>query len=312
MKVIIYHSSILKAGGIETFIYNFVKRMRKHIDLELYFHDASITQLLRYSDYVNCTKFKGQDVECDVLILASAWGEKVTHKIKAKKVIQMIHANLKDYKKLKLFNFKQSEEVTDYVSVSHSVAKALKELHDIESKVIYNLTDNEALAYKKKKNKSLNLITASRISREKGLERCIELAKQLHKANIEFEWHIYGDSKPETYKENLAKQTKELPVYWHPFTLDIKPKIASSDYLVQLSDTEGFCYSIIEALQLKTPCIVTPFESAKEQINEGENGYIIPFDMQGIDIDTIVNKIPKITKSIEFANEKDWLEIIHA
>lgn len=286
--------------------------MHKHIDLQLYFHNASISQLLRYSDYVDCTKFKGQETECDVLILASAWGEKVTHKIKANKVIQMIHANLKDYKKLGIFNLNQSEEVTDYVSVSHSVANALKELHDIESKVIYNLTDNEIPAYKKKKNKTLSLITASRISREKGLERCIELAKQLHKSNIEFEWNIYGDSKPESYKENLAKKTIGLPVYWHQFTLDIHKKISDADYLVQLSDTEGFCYSIVEALQLKTPCIVTPFESAKEQIKNGVNGYIVPFDMQGINLNEIANNIPTIKKSIEFSNEKDWLKIIYA
>jgi hypothetical protein len=39
--------------------------------------------------------------------------------------------------------------------------------------------------------------------------------------------------------------------------LNIRNYIADADYTVQLSDTEAYCYTMIESLLLKTPVIVT-------------------------------------------------------
>jgi glycosyltransferase involved in cell wall biosynthesis len=40
--------------------------------------------------------------------------------------------------------------------------------------------------------------------------------------------------------------------------LDIRDYIADADYLVQLSDTEAWSYSVLESLSLGTPVITTP------------------------------------------------------
>ena len=61
---------------------------------------------------------------------------------------------------------------------------------------------------------------------------------------------------------------------------DIRPYIAKADYLVQLSGSEAFSYSLLEALELKTPVIVTPLAQNKDMnIIHGENAYVFDFDV---------------------------------
>jgi hypothetical protein len=78
--------------------------------------------------------------------------------------------------------------------------------------------------------------------------------------------------------------------------LDIRDYIADSDYLVQLSDTEAFSYSVLESLSLGTPVIVTNVPSFKEMgVKNGINGYILDFSMKDIPIHDIYEKVPKFT-----------------
>ena len=70
--------------------------------------------------------------------------------------------------------------------------------------------------------------------------------------------------------------------------------IANADYLVQLSDTEGYSYSIVEALSVGTPVIATDFAVASEQgIVDGKTGWILPMDMSRIPLKEIVKGVPK-------------------
>ena len=78
--------------------------------------------------------------------------------------------------------------------------------------------------------------------------------------------------------------------------LDIRDYIADADYLVQLSDTEAFSYSILESLCLGTPVIITPIPSSIEMgVKNGLNGYILDFSMEDIPIMDIYEKIPNFT-----------------
>lgn len=64
--------------------------------------------------------------------------------------------------------------------------------------------------------------------------------------------------------------------------------VADADYAVLLSSTEGLPYTIQEALQYGTPCIVTDIGGNTEVIKDGVNGYIVPLDMN-FDINKIKN-----------------------
>jgi hypothetical protein len=53
-----------------------------------------------------------------------------------------------------------------------------------------------------------------------------------------------------------------------------------ADYLVQLSDSEAYCYSITEAMEQCVAVITTPLEVLEEiGYTDGVDGYTVPFDM---------------------------------
>ena len=73
--------------------------------------------------------------------------------------------------------------------------------------------------------------------------------------------------------------------------LDILDYVANADYLVQLSDNEGFCYSVVEALCAGTPVIVTPCPVFDEiGLVDGENCYKVPFDMKNFDVKKLLGE----------------------
>lgn len=152
----------------------------------------------------------------------------------------------------------------------------------------------------------IRFITAARISKEKGFNRVLKLCELLTKEGIEYEWKVYGQPKGNYGKDIINKAPEQLKFMGYKDNLTQETKQA--DYMVLLSDTEGFPYATYEALSLLTPCIVTDFPSAKEQITDGINGWILDMDLSNWK--KILQKPIKLTKFVELSNEKDWINLI--
>jgi glycosyltransferase involved in cell wall biosynthesis len=159
------------------------------------------------------------------------------------------------------------------------------------------------------KNKVLTFITVSRLSGEKGFDRMLKFAELLQLNKIEYIWDVYGNVNND-YNNNIVNKFAKTKVKFNGVIRNPMPLINQADYLVQLSDTEGFAYSVYEALQCKTPCIITPFASGNEQIQSGVNGYIVPFDLKDIDFKQIVNNIPTVKDFKEIGSEESWLNFL--
>ena len=132
------------------------------------------------------------------------------------------------------------------------------------------------------------------------------LAKELKKANVKFRWTIFTDL-------NLYNQKPfdiEEIVYMQP-SYDLWDYIAEADYGVQLSDTEGYSYFINECLEYGTPVITTNFPSVYESVEDGKNGYILDMELSNLDIDKIVNHIPKDFKYVEKCKIEDWINLLN-
>jgi len=126
----------------------------------------------------------------------------------------------------------------------------------------------------------------------------------------DYVWHVWGNINSE-YAKQIVRSFKKFPnVIFHGVTTEPYKEIEKADYLVQLSDTEGYCYSVIESLQLQTPCIITPFTSGKEQVKDKINGYIVDFELKNINFDEIINNIPTFEPYKDISSEEDWLKII--
>lgn len=157
-----------------------------------------------------------------------------------------------------------------------------------------------------KKNSMLKLVTISRISKEKGFDRMLQLEALLLASDIRFSWDCYGDT-----RNNYAKAIipKFRQVKFRGVTQDPLTTVKQYHYLVQLSSTEGFCYSIYEALSKRVPVLVTNYDSVGEMITDGENGYILDMDLSNFDPKKII-RIPVIKSFTEKSNEQDWINFL--
>lgn len=309
----IYISNYNVIGGVERFVENFCKRMAKHYNITLLFDWVENEELLfdasKFTDVIKIDKSK--IYRFDYFINSTAWGYSPYDNIEASKVVQIIHADYRHVIATWNFKYNKHKKTTHHVCVGEVVKEAFEEATPYKcDAIIYNLLDNSIKIGKKNKNKILHLVTLSRLSGEKGFGRMLTLANQLEQKKIPYVWNVYG-STTHNFAKQLVSTFKNNPsVIFKGVTREPFKEINKADYLVQLSDTEGFAYSVYEAMQVKTPCLITPFASGKEQITHGVNGYILPFDMKRINFDEILNKIPNVPEFEELGKESDWIKLL--
>ena len=278
-QVVLYMGHPYHFGGRETFIYNFCRQMSKHYDITVVFDEINPVLQARLIPYVEVIKNeKKVPIVCDSIIVNSVY-DNIPRNISYKKSIQMIHG-------CQSSTARPLPTDKDYVVC---VSEAVKDSFGEEAKdaiVIRNMTSPEKVEKVSHKSDVLRLITASRLNtdpkwEDKGASRMIQLAKMLTEKGIKYEWGYFAESPIPNTPEGVVFN-KAVP--------DIKKYIAEADYLVQLSSAEAFCYSVVEALEIGTPVIVTDLPVFKElKVKDGENGYIVPLDM-----DFDVEKIKKV------------------
>lgn len=292
MKVIFYHHCIGKIGGIETFLFNLVKQLKNYYDIKILFTKCDSEQFLRLAKYVDIEKCdEAKKYQCDICILGSSYGGYVNN-IMATKYYQVLHA---DYNAIN-FKFEKYSPKSKIIAVSETVKQSFEKKYEKVDNVIYNLLDS-----KKEVKPIIKLISATRLTKEKGYNRMLELARSLKEKNINFRWTVFtnADIKPPYEEIQVLKPRYDLQDY-----------IAEADYGVQLSDTEGWCYFINECLQYDTPVIVTDFDSVYETVKDGDNGYILKMDMSNVDVLKIMNNIPSGFEYKPKGNINKWIELL--
>lgn len=290
-QVVLYRTEIDAIGGIETFIYSFCKQMSKYYDITVVCNSIAIEQQGRLVEICPVVKNNPSvPIFCDTLIVNSI-GEQIPRNISFKKSVQMVHCTKQN-------NWRVPQDRDAIVNVSH----ASKDSFGEEAKngiVIHNLTVPE------RTHKALLLVSALRVGAEDKQgndQRCIKFAHMLEQAGIEYMWLYFGNKPMRNAPENMI---------YGGLKQNIKPYIAKADYLVQLSGTEAFSYSLLESLELQTPVIVTPLEQNKDMgIIDGENAYIVPFEVEGFDVKKIL-KIPKFEYKHDNASiVKQWRDLL--
>ena len=275
-QVVLYCGNTNSIGGIETFIYNFCKEMCEYYDIiVLYTEHMDGKQILRLSKFVQVMRNSGKLISCNVAINIRLTDE-LPSNIKYKKRIQMSHTCQLAPSGPWHWTIKQNYD--ELVFVSKAAADSFAD-QNLKYDIIPNLTEPEF------PKKALFLLSALRLTWEKGEERMYKLAEMFRNANIPFVWMVFAD-KP---------LKRVIPgIIQCPRTLDVTSFFPKVDYVVQLSDIESFCYTLAESLAVGTAVLTTPLTVLPEiGFEEGKNGYILPFDMNGIDVDKIYHEIPK-------------------
>lgn len=152
--------------------------------------------------------------------------------------------------------------------------------------------------------KALILVSATRMpAPDKGdVERRMrQLSKMLNDNHIEHVWLNYASGKLSDPPAN----------FYNMGATEMMPQIIkAADYLVQLSDSECWSYSCLEALMAGTALICTPFPSTKEMgIIDGVNAHVVPFNMD-FDVHKLLD-VPKF--EYKYDNDtitKQWVRIL--
>ena len=270
---IIYMPTISQLGGIETYVYELVKKYHD-LDIAVVCKSCEINQRRRIERYCPVYIHKDQNIKCDVCIIN--YDQTITKFInKGAKIYQTIHA---DYTN-PIYKVKphSHERITGYIAIT-------KYLEDKMSYLGNMIMSYNPLTIEKKD--FITIVSATRLHKNKGANRMLELARALDRLGIDFIWYVLTCDKTAISHPNIITLDPRLDVYkW----------LKIADYVCLLSDSEACSYTINEALYNNIPVIVTPLPYLKEiGVEDGVNSYIVRFDCKNIeDVAKRMVNIPK-------------------
>lgn len=272
-KNVFYIHNFNTIGGVETYLFELARKYNNY-DITIVYKTGSLEQIRRLKKYVRVIKFQGQKIICEKAFFN--YETDIIDNIEAKEYIQLIHAMFKTQG----IRPKINKKITKYFCVSESAGKEWEELTGLKPILCRNplqITDEE-------KKSILYLISATRLTPEKGRDRMIRLAEELDKAKINYIWLVFTNDTNAINNPNVVYMKPRLNI--RPFIASIKGK----GYGVQLSNCEGDCYFTRECEGLGVPLICTPVLSFKEQgLIEGKNCYYMPFDMINVNVERLLN-----------------------
>ena len=295
MKIAFYIPYFNNIGGIESWIYYISKLYGEGRDITVYYISGDEAQLDRLKPTFRVRRFYHQKIECDLAVFAFTVPNDVLECFKAKRKVQFIHACYSYAYGIK--ELKPNPLIDEYIAVSQTAADDFYNLTGVMPRVMYNPV------YLEKPKKVLILISATRISEDKGSiwNKMKILANKFNEAGLPILWLVFTNSKKVSDVKNVV---------FLPPELNIGNYIAMADYLVQLSKTEADCLSIKESLSLGVPVLVTNFAAALENgVVDGKTGYIFNMEMDNVDVHKIYNNIPKFEYKLN-SSPKDWEDLL--
>lgn len=288
VKNLFYWRMIYRIGGVETFLWEIARKYGETHDIAVVYREGDPAQVARLTELVRTIKWKpGLQIHAERAFFGY---QPDMDGITADEYFQVIHA---DYKAMGL-GYEPPPEPHRFIAVSQNSRQSFAEISGQDVELSYNPIDAKGTP------KLLRLISCTRMTPEKGVDRMKLFAKALDDARIPFTWEIFTTGS--------SARFDSPNVFLRPSRLDVRPHIAAADYLVQLSDTEGYPYSVLEALCLGTPVIVTDFPSARElQLVDRVNSFILPLDMSELPL----KEIHKGLKKFKYIPHSDrWDEFL--
>lgn len=166
--------------------------------------------------------------------------------------------------------------------VSQSCKAMLQEkLPELESKLVCIPNMLDAVAIGQKAGNSpytgdmLHIISVGRLAPEKHFENIIPTAKALRQAGIDFAWHVIGDGPERSKLEALiAENDLKDHVILDGSKSNPYPYIKYADLFVHPSYVESQGLTVLEAMALDVPCVVTKSLGPCEFIVDGVNGLL--------------------------------------
>ena len=277
---IIYMPNISALGGIETYVYELVKKYGDY-DIAVVSKKCDPQQAKRIRKYCKLYIWNGEKIKCDVAII-NYHQDIIPYINKEAKIYQTIHA---DYTNKLIYNHQPipNERITSFLGITKYLTEKMADMiKPNKIQLCYNpLTiDNE--------DKPIIIVSATRLHKHKGLDRMKCLINKLDRAKINYLWIVISNEQVDFNSDNVILIKNRL---------DISRFLKIADYVCLLSDSEACSYTLNEALYRNIPIITTPLPYLNEiGVIDGINSYIMDFDCSNVDY--IVKNITNIPKFI--------------
>ena len=166
--------------------------------------------------------------------------------------------------------------------VSQSCKAMLQEkLPELESKLVCIPNMLDAVAIGPKAGNSpytgdmLHIVSVGRLAPEKHFENIIPVAKMLRDMSTDFVWHIVGDGSEQARLESLIVENDlKDHVILEGSKTNPYPYMKYADLFVHPSYVESHGLTVLEAMALDVPCVVTKSRGPCEFIEDGVNGLL--------------------------------------
>lgn len=190
---IIYMSDIPDYGGTSTFVLEMCKKYQDR-DIAVVCKTFQPNMINKIKKYCRVYYLKKSDrIKCKVMVINL--DSSVCDQVEEGKIYMVLHA---DYSNPIYHgshpNFR--DRIDGYISITKGIQKWLKETCNKDSQVIYNPLQVED-------NRPLILMSATRMSKEKGGERTKILADALDRAGVNYIWYIFTSNKDTIHNPNV-------------------------------------------------------------------------------------------------------------
>ena len=184
------------------------------------------------------------------------------------------------------------------MDVIYAVSQKIKD--DFESifptihsvKILYNLINPEIIKQKAEEIggfsddfDGIRILTVGRVCHEKGSDIAVDTYNKLIESGYRVRWYMIGNaSREELDRLNAlfiniedADNFVFLGIKDNPYVY-----MKQCDIYVQPSRVEGYCTTTNEARIIGCPIVMTDVSGAREQIDDGINGYIVSSNSEQI------------------------------
>ena len=215
-------------------------------------------------------------------------------KTKGRTKLAWIHT---DYSKVAVDKESQLSMWKEYdqiVSISNAVSESFlsvfPELKDkvivienmMPEKLIEKQADEFSVVDEMPDDGRIKLLSIGRFSYAKNFDQIPDICSRLVDQGLDIVWYIIGyGGEEQLIKDKINEYHMQNRVIMLGKKENPYPYIKACDYYIQPSRYEGNSVTVHEAQILNRPVIITDYTTARDQITNGVDGFIVPMDNKG-------------------------------
>lgn len=128
---------------------------------------------------------------------------------------------------------------------------------------------------------SIKLLSIGRFSTPKRFDEVPKICKGIRESGINVKWYLIGYGRDEQLiRQKISEEHMEDYVIILGKKENPYPYIKACDIYLQPSRYEGKSVAVREAQAMNKPVIITNYATAQSQLKDGEDGIIVPMDIQ--------------------------------